>query len=555
MRRGMGVCAAAGMLLFGAFAQALTYPSKEAAWQPFWSGGNLSSNGRVAQYLRILQEGVYTVTIRAYGSPMEKEWPLMALSLDGVSPNGVTLNAVSVATAQPKDYVFTVYLSKCVHLLGAAYLNDAWKWGENRNLYLDTFTITPPAGAPEPVLSDEKAWNADAPARDEAALARARVNIPQFRMGPGSVLITDASGQPVAGAEIQIEQTRHAFLFGANLCAFNSFHNPAQDNAYKDQFKAVFNYATLPFYWRFFEPVKGAPAYAETDAMVKWCQCNGISVKGHPLLYQFIAGVPPWSAAQPDEGLRKKHVTETVAHYKDRIGFWDVVNEPINTPGLSLDPAHQWAHDADPGAKLIINEYNILYEGLPKFHQLLEDTLKNKTPFDVVGIQSHAPDNWAFPLEAVQAILDWYAALGKEIHITEFFQCSNGSPVLGSPWRGIWDEAQQADYAEKFYRVCFGHPAVSAISWWDFGDAGAFKAGCGLLRSDLRPKPAYEKLKKLIREEWWTKAQGQTGADGRYAFTGYFGRYHVTVRHNGKSQEADFTLAKDTQDALSITLP
>jgi len=95
----------------------------------------------------------------------------------------------------------------------------------------------------------------------------------------------------------------------------------------------------------------------------------------------------------------------------------------------------------------------------------------------------------AFPLDHVQTILDMYATLGKEIHITEFTPQSNGEKVTGSPWRGVWDEAQQADYAKKFYRVCFAHPAVIGITWWDFCDQGSWREGGGMLRKDLSHEP------------------------------------------------------------------
>ncbi len=555
MSRGISVWMACLVLLCAGASDALTFQAKNAAMRPFLSGGNLTANGRVGEYLRIGQDGVYQVLIRAYGSPSEKEWPQMALSVDGVSPNGVTLETVSVDAAQPKDYAFKVHLLKGIHLVGAAFLNDGWKWGEDRNLYLETIAVTPPDGAAEPTIATEAEWTQDAPARENATVQHAAEAIKKHRMARGAITVTDASGKPVSGANVSIEQTRHAFLFGANLCAFDSFHAKNLDDAYKQRFQDVFNYATLPFYWRLFEPAKGKPGYTLTDAMVKWSAEHGIVLKGHPLLYQHEAGVPPWSAAQPAEDAQKKHVTDIVAHYKERIAFWDVVNEPVNMPGIPLDLPHRWVRETDPAAKLVINEFGIFYEGYPKFFQFIEKTIKDKVPFDVVGIQAHAPDDWAFPLDSVQAILDRYAALGKDLHITEFFVCSNGKPVQGSPWRGTWDEAQQADYAEKFYRVCFGHPAVSAISWWDVTDVNAWKPGSGLLRSTLQPKPVYERLKKLIREEWWSKAEGQTNAGGNYEFTGFCGTYKVTVRLGSQSKEGELAISKDAPGTLTLALP
>ena len=120
-----------------------------------------------------------------------------------------------------------------------------------------------------------------------------------------------------------------------------------------------------------------------------------------------------------------------------------------------------------------------------------------------------------FPLDRVQTILDRYAALGKELHITEFTPASGGQRITGSHVEGVWDEAAQADYAVKFYRVCFAHPALRAITWWDLSDQHSWLKGGGMLRADMTPKPVYEQLKRLIHEEWTTRLAGTTDSTGR----------------------------------------
>ena len=98
-----------------------------------------------------------------------------------------------------------------------------------------------------------------------------------------------------------------------------------------------------------------------------------------------------------------------------------------------------------------------------------------------------------------------YATLGKDIYITEFSPTSVDQEITGSHVKGKWDEAAQADYAVKFYTVCFAHPAVAGITWWDLCDEGSWLEGGGLLRKDLSPKPSFFALKKLICEQWITQ--------------------------------------------------
>jgi GH35 family endo-1,4-beta-xylanase len=368
--------------------------------------------------------------------------------------------------------------------------------------------------------------------------------IERIRKRPGAVRVLDADGRPVAGAKVTAELQRHDFLFGCNIYMFDRFKTPQENELYKRCFAELFNYATVGFYWRWYEPVRGQPNYAYTDKVVAWCAERGIRMKGHPLLWAQEAGEPPWSKGQPDKEIQKARVTEIIRRYGARIAAWEVVNEPAHLEGILIDEPYRWARAADAKAYLIVNDYHVLADGCPPFFKLLEKAIADGTPFEGIGIQAHEPRTMRFPLDSVREILDHYAALGKELHITEFTPASGGQPITGDSEGGIWDEEAQAEYAEKFYRACFAHPAVVGITWWDLCDNGAWLKGGGLLRADLSPKPAYEALRKLIREEWHTRAEGLTDAAGRFAFPGFFGAYKVTASAGGRTVTAECALPR-----------
>jgi len=83
----------------------------------------------------------------------------------------------------------------------------------------------------------------------------------------------------------------------------------------------------------------------------------------------------------------------------------------------------------------------------------------------------------------------------------------------------------------------FGHPAVREISWWDVSDRDAWKgAPAGLVRQDMSPKPAYERLRRLIRERWWTRVRGETDALGQFRFRAFHGVLELRLEHsNGRT--------------------
>jgi GH35 family endo-1,4-beta-xylanase len=221
---------------------------------------------------------------------------------------------------------------------------------------------------------------------------------------------------------------------------------------------------------------------------------------------------------------------------------------------VPIDEPYRWAREADPKAALIVNDYYVMASGYPPFFKLLEDAKAAGVPFDGIGIQAHEPRTERFPLEQVERVLDHYATLGKPLHITEFTPASGGQPITGSHRQGIWNETAQAEYAERFYRVVFGHPAAVAITWWDLSDQGAWLKGGGLLRNDLSPKTAYDMLWRLIQREWKTKAEGRTDGTGAMAFRGILGQYRVHVEFGGRKVDAAFHLGREGPNAWTVTL-
>jgi GH35 family endo-1,4-beta-xylanase len=507
---------------------------------------NLWSQGQVTQPVRVLKAGTYRIEVRAYGSPAGGVWPEMAVLVDGLPTNTLT-----VACATAGDYSSTVDLAAGVCEIGVSFLNDAVIGNEDRNLYIDRLTIVASAGSPDPQVVSVQEAAADAADRERDALAEADRAIEQNRKVGATVRVVDHAGQPIAGVEVRVEQVRHEFLFGCNIYRFGTFGREDQEAAYRDRFAAIFNYATTGFYWIAYEPKRGQPNYAYTDRVVAWCQERGIRLKGHPLLWGEPAGIPPWSKGQPPADVQHQRILDILGRYRGKIDFWEIVNEPSHLSDIRIDEPYRWAREADPQGHLIVNDYEVLANSWPRLFQLLEQAQRDGVPFDGIGIQAHEPRTMRFPLHQVKRVLDQYAKLGKAIHITEFTPTSGGEPIVGGHREGVWNEAAQADYAEKFYRVCFAHPAVRAITWWDFCDDGAWLRGGGMLRPDLSPKPVYERLKQLIHGQWKTQTSGRTDAAGRFVFRGFAGHYLVVAATSRSA--GDITQGRDSE--IVVRLP
>ena len=517
---------------------------------PVAGGWNLWSNGHVGQAIRITTAGKYGVVVRAWGSPAGGVWPEMALLVDGRAVKTVSVDQ----EPSPRTTPFQVELTAGDHEIAAAFLNDALVGKEDRNLYLARITIIPPSGAPDPTFPSVKEMAEAAEAREQEVVAATKPAIEKNRKADAKIRVVDAAGPTRARRQAHRRADGPRLPLRCNIYGFDRYKTEAQNAAYKKRFEELFNYATVGFYWRWYEPQRGKPNYEYTDKVVAWCREHGIRMKGHPLLWADEAGIPVWSQGQPSPEIQRQRVEEIMHRYQGKIEFWEVVNEPSHLPSLKIDDPYRWARQADPRAYLIVNDYHVLADGGPAFFKLLSEAKQNGVPFDGIGIQAHEPRTMRFPLDRVQKILDQYATLGKELHITEFTPASSGQKITGSHRQGVWDEAAQADYAVKFYRVCFAHPAMRAITWWDLGDQGSWIPGGGMLRADLSPKPVYEQLKRLIHEEWKTRASGTTDAEGRFAFRGFLGTYRVVVAIPGKTIEKQFHLGKGDTQEITISL-
>ncbi len=515
---------------------------------------NLWSSGQLGEYLDFAGAGKYRIAVTAYGSPAGKVWPKMSLRV-----NDATLPPVDVVGAKPEVYVFVVTLGKGPTKVVVTFDNDAVIGKEDRNLYLAQIEITPPEGVDQPkIIPMAKAIakeNAEHERAELAALKQADIDIEKNRKRDAVIRVVDAAGKPVAGAAVKIEHIRHDFLFGCNIYMFDRFGKPAENAEYKKRFGELFNAATTGFYWRSYEWEKGKPKYAYTDAVVKWAREHHIRLKGHPLLWDHRAAKPKWAdGKQPPVDVQKKRVFDIMQRYSGKIEFWEVVNEPSHLPRFKIDAPYRWARQADKNAYLIINDYYVMANGYPPFFKLLEKTIASGVPFDGIGIQAHEPRTMRFPLGRCKEILDKYATLGKELHVTEFTPTSSGAKITGSHVGRVWDEAAQAEYAEKFFRVCFAHKHMVALTWWDLCERGAWLKGGGLLRKDLSPKKVYTILKKLIHEQWSTDITARSDPAGKLAFCGFHGTYAVTVTRGDKTTKSEFHMVAKGPSTFTIKL-
>lgn len=384
---------------------------------------------------------------------------------------------------------------------------------------------------------------------EQEILASAPERIRQVRSAEVDLLLVNPDGTPLANRAVRVHLANHRFKFGCDAFLLDgAAGDVALQRAYEDRFSALLNYATLPFYWGGYERTKGVTDEGRLHRMAEWCAQQGIAAKGHPLVWHEV--FPQWGHACPDDEILarlQQRVTDIVAAFQGQVDIWDGINEATvshrfdNAIGRwvarqgaveCVAQALRWARAANPSATLLYNDFNVSED----MERLIAALLDQGAPVDVIGIQSHMHKG-VWPLERVWQVCETYARFGLPLHWTELTILSGRLKAADdNDWhtrQPDWPstpqgEQAQAEYGAKLYTLLFSHPAVEAVTWWDFSDHRSWQgAPAGLLRADMTPKPLYERLYHLVREAWSTDVQATSDENGLVQLRGFLGQYRV----------------------------
>ena len=405
--------------------------------------------------------------------------------------------------------------------------------------------------------------------------------IRQNRTADATVTVT-SGGAPLADQSVVVAQTNHKFLFGSTGSDFIPLANGELSGAEKDEMElladewlALFNFATLPFYWGRFEPTRGKPDTTRTLVGARWFADRGVARKGHPLCWHSLQ--PDWLLPLSNDEIlvsQKARTTREVTDFLGVIDTWDAINEAVIMPvfengenGMTricrangriatVRMAFETAREANPKAFLLLNDFDMS----SAFECLIEGVLEAGIEIDAIGLQSHMHQGY-WGEEKTLKIVDRFARYGLPLHFTETTIVSGHLmppeiedlndyqvPAWPSTPEG---EARQAEEIVRHYKTLLSHPAVEAITCWDLTDRAWLGAPAGMLRRDFSRKPSYDAMHALIKGEWWLAPTTMaTDSEGRLRFTGSLGDYELSAG----DRTAAFQLNRNGAAAVEVSL-
>lgn len=349
------------------------------------------------------------------------------------------------------------------------------------------------------------------------------------------------------------------------------------EQAYADALSHEFNILTTENAMKFepIHPQRDLYNFGDADAIVEFAQMHDMLVHGHTLVWHqqqpswINAG--EWTRDELMEVLRE-HIMTVVGRYKGRVAVWDVVNEGLADSGNLrqtiwyrvigpdyIDLAFQWAHEADPDALLIYNDYGVrdINRKSDGMYELVKGMVERGVPIHGVGFQMHLSAGSIAREKSTLENMQRFADLGLDVHITELDARIQGDPTTSNL-------TSQAKTYREVMQACLAADNCAAFIMWGFTDRHswipAWKPGFGhaLIFDDLyQPKPAYNALQEALTESFSGEQETDQGTEPLVTCEDYeriiVGDYMLNNNVWNKGDRTDYTQCVFAQSNTSPT--
>ncbi|KAJ8529999.1 hypothetical protein K7X08_036834 [Anisodus acutangulus] len=347
----------------------------------------------------------------------------------------------------------------------------------------------------------------------------------QVRKSKVAIQVVDSQGKPLPNATIALVQGRANFPFGV---AIN--RNILNNKAYQDWFFSRFKFTVFEdeMKWYSTETSQGKIDYSTSDAMVKLCKSNGVSIRGHNILWDDPKFQPNWVSSLSPQQLSAaagKRIGSVIAKYKGQVIHWDVVNENLHFNFFEgkLGPNasaifYRLAAQFDNKTPLFLNDYNTIEdqrdgESSPRnyLNKIRQLRMGYRGPLGI-GLEGH----FVTPSQPyIRAAIDTLASARLPVWITEL-------DVQSSP--------NQAQFLDQIIKEVVGHPAVQGLIIWSaWKPTGCYRM-C-LTDNNFINLPTGNVVDKARATLSHEGLVGSTNAEGYFETSLFHGDYKAIVTH------------------------
>ena len=291
------------------------------------------------------------------------------------------------------------------------------------------------------------------------------------------------------------------------------------------------------------------------DSVIRYLKSRDVDPYGHLVIYP--GALPKWLRSERDskvvEDCLRERIRSVASHYGKSVSIFEVTNESAGRgadgrptdkkfPALCVLPDDYNFTCFTEAARVFHPEVRLAYNncgGSETYFEFAKRLKSRGARIDMLGLQMHIlseklvvkmakgnpfvtdTNGIGWQPERQMAMLRAADKVGSALHISEI---TIPSPRSILP-RDVADRVQ-ARILRDNYRLWFSWPSVERITYWNIVDGVGYEIlASGVFNRDLSPKPAYDALRKLILEDWWTHLVVKADDKGRVRFRGFKGRY------------------------------
>ena len=266
--------------------------------------------------------------------------------------------------------------------------------------------------------------------------------------------------------------------------------------------------------WGQVHPAADRWEWALPDRLVEYGVDHKMFILGHTLVWHSQTArdlfVSPEGATLSRDALLQRmehHIRTLVGRYTGKVTAWDVVNEAVDedkgwrkSPWYTIigpdfmEKAFHWAHEVDPKAQLLYNDYNMHNPKKAEFvSAFVRDYKRRGVPITGIGMQGHVGIE-SPSIEELEASILIFANAGARVHITELDvdvlprrDQNNTAEVSArqeyaealNPWpQGLPEEAEKrlaTRYTDLFRLFLKHRDKIDRVTTWGTSDDESWK--------------------------------------------------------------------------------
>ncbi|MBW4651546.1 MAG: endo-1,4-beta-xylanase [Kaiparowitsia implicata GSE-PSE-MK54-09C] len=346
---------------------------------------------------------------------------------------------------------------------------------------------------------------------------------------PAFALASDRSFNVQGDRSLRERARDKGILYGAEIQISNLREDPEFRDSVLEECDIL-----VPGYdwkWRPLRPSVDEFDFEKSDDLVAFAEQHNRKLRGHALVWH--ESMPDWfeetATRSNAEALLQNHIQTVASRYAGKVHSWDVVNEAIEpwhnlpgemrrTPWLELlgvdyiEMAFRFAHEADPGAVLVYNDFRLEFENDIENRKrdavltILERLKSRDVPIHALGMQAHlnADEFHTFNPDRLRAFMDDVTSLGLKLMVTELDVIDRRLPADVDT-----RDRMVASVYEDYLSVVLENTEVTTVMTWGLSDRRTWLSGFrpredGLgvrplpLDEDLERKPAWNAIARAF---------------------------------------------------------